>query len=378
MMVIAVAVPSISVGDINGDGYVDLLIGAPLYPSDSGKGRSYVVFGGPGVGQSGGLLLSSLNGANGFKLDGENNNDWSGISVSAAGDINDDGHNDLLIGARGYPGGSGNGRSYVVFGGPGVGQSGDLLLSSLNGANGFKLDGENNGDFSGQSLSAAGDINGDGYADLLIGAHGYPSGSGAQGRSYVVFGGPGVGQSGDLLLSSLNGANGFKLDGANNSNTEVDGRFVSTAGDINGDGVDDVLIGAYEYPNGANKGCSYVVFGDVPPVLINNSLSIFSGGVVFFKASNLAAYDRNHDNSTLVFIPTNMTHGQFELINNPGVMLNNFTQQQIWDRKFNLCMTVVLKRRLITSQFAAKGLLGQGLLRRILPFFIILFWKLIS
>ncbi len=320
-------------GDINGDGYADLVIGSVGYPSGNCIGRSYVVFGGPGVGKTGGLPLSSLNGSNGFKLDGENNNDYSGYSISAAGDINGDGHNDLLIGARLYPAGSCKGRSYAVFGGPGVGQSGDLLLSSLNGANGFKLDGENNGDSSGQSVSAAGDINGDGYADLLIGAHGYPSGSGAKGRSYVVFGGPGVGQSGELLLSSLDGSNGFKLDGADNSNTDDSGRFVSAAGDINGDGVDDVLIGAYEYPSGAYKGRSYVVFGDVPPTLINNSLPLFSGETVLLSTSNLAAYDRNHDNSTLAFIPTNITHGQFELVSNPNVMIVNFTQQQIWDQQ---------------------------------------------
>ena len=97
---------------------------------------------------NGTLALSGLNGANGFKLDGENNGDWSGCSVSTAGDINGDGVGDLLIGAYGYPGiGSGKGRSYVVFGGPGVGSNGTLALSSLNGANGFKLDGENNGDY---------------------------------------------------------------------------------------------------------------------------------------------------------------------------------------------------------------------------------------
>ena len=145
-----------------------------------------MVFGGPGVGSNGDIVLGSLNGTNGFKLDGENNDDWSGWSVSAIGDINSDSYTDLLIGAYGY--GSDTGRSYVVFGGPGVGDSGNILLSSLNGANGFKLDGEAAGDHSGYSVSAAGDINGDGYADLLIGAYGYPAGNN-KGRSYVVFGG---------------------------------------------------------------------------------------------------------------------------------------------------------------------------------------------
>ena len=120
--------------------------------------------------------LSSLNGSGGFKLDGEDGGDLSGVSVSAAGDINGDGYADLVIGADGYPGNVNKGRSYVVFGGPGVGRSGDLQLSSLNGTNGFKLNGENNGDQSGYSVSAAGDINGDGYTDLVIGAYGYPSG----------------------------------------------------------------------------------------------------------------------------------------------------------------------------------------------------------
>ncbi len=101
--------------------------------------------------------LSDLNGQNGFKLDGENNGDASGISVSAVGDINGDGHADFLIGAPNYPVGSAKGRSYVVFGGPGVGSNGNILLSNLNGTNGFKLDGENNGDSSGNSVSTAGE-----------------------------------------------------------------------------------------------------------------------------------------------------------------------------------------------------------------------------
>ncbi len=272
--------------------------------------------------------LGDLNGQNGFKLDGENNGDSSGFSVSTAGDINGDGYADLLVGAPYYPyfAGSGQGRSYVVFGGPGVGSSGDILLSSLNGTNGFKLDSENNGDFSGYSVSTAGDINGDGYVDLLIGAYGYPRSSN-RGRSYVVFGGTEVGSRGDILLSSLNGTNGFKLDGENSADTS--GYSVSAAGDINGDGVADLIIGAIFYPQNRRTGRTYVVFGDIPPVLVNNSLQIYSGQVLRLTTENLAAYDINHDNQTLLFALTEVTHGRFESINSPGIALKSFTQQAV-------------------------------------------------
>ncbi len=313
------------IGDINGDGYADLLIGANGYPGGSFKGRSYVIFGGSRVVGSGGVFnLSSLNGINGFKLDGENNIDYSGASVGAAGDVNGDGHTDLIIDAFGYPGDSRKGRSYLVFGDPGVGGSGVFHLSSLNGINGFKLDGENNNDNSGRFVSGAGDINGDGYSDLLIGAYGYPQGNNT-GRNYVVFGGPGiVGSSGVFNLSSLNGANGFKLDGENNGDYSG---ISGVAGDINGDGVGDLLIGAYGHANFTGR--SYVVFGDIPPVLVQNCLTLQSGSIIPFNSTFLSAYDLNHNNNTLVFIPSDLIHGDFELVSQPGVALANFTQPQL-------------------------------------------------
>ncbi|MBS0349802.1 MAG: FG-GAP repeat protein, partial [Proteobacteria bacterium] len=306
-------------GDINGDSYSDLLIGAGGYPGGNNKGRSYVVFGGQRVGSTGNILLSSLNGTNGFKLDAENNGDWGGNSVSTIGDINGDGYADLLIGAYAYPNGTTKGRGYVVFGSSVVG-SGNILLSSLNGDNGFKLDGENNSTYSIWAVNAAGDINSDGYADLVIGAF---FASGNKGHSYVVFGGPGIGSSGTISLSSLDGINGFKL---NDEDYDYSGP-VSTGGDINGDGIVDLLIGATG--TGGNKGRTYVVFGDTPPILVNNSLFLSVGATIILNSTYLGAYDRNHNNNTLIFVTSSVIHGQFETTYSPGVMLTNFTQQQV-------------------------------------------------
>ena len=188
-------------GDVNGDGVADLIIGAP--ETNSFAGSSYVVFGKAGIGSTGSLPLSSLNGANGFVLPGVTAYDESGWSVSGTGDVNGDGVADLIIGA--VETNSYAGASYVVFGKPGIGSTGSLTLSSLNGGNGFALPGVA-GSSSGNSVSGAGDINGDGVADLIIGAPNANSGAGA---SYVVFGKPGVGSTGSLTLSRLNGANGF-------------------------------------------------------------------------------------------------------------------------------------------------------------------------
>ena len=118
----------------------------------------------------------------------------------------------------------------------------NINLSALNGTNGFKLSGVAADDFSGRAVSTAGDVNGDGVDDLLIGAPRADPNGNYSGASYVVFGRAGVGNGGNLQLSALDGTNGFRLSGvAANDNS---GLAVSMAGDVNGDGMDDLLIGA--------------------------------------------------------------------------------------------------------------------------------------
>ncbi len=251
-------------GDINGDGVDDLIIGAPgVGPTDeiTFQGASYVVFGSNGVGAGGVIELSDLDGSNGFVVNGIDEVDTSGGSVSGVGDINGDGVDDLVIGAsRADPNGNNSGEAYVVFGGGDIGVNGVIDLSGLDGNNGFVLNGISAEDFFGQSVSAAGDVNGDGVIDLIFGASGGDNNGSDSGESYVVFGGSDVGSSGVVELSNLDGSDGFVLNGIDEE--DFSGASVSGAGDFNGDGVDDLIIGAPgANPNGDFTGETYVVYG---------------------------------------------------------------------------------------------------------------------
>jgi hypothetical protein len=132
----------------------------------------------------------------------------------------------------------------------------NLNLSTLDGNNGFKLSGAVAEDATGVSVSGAGDVNGDGFDDLLVGVpRADPTAQGA-GAAYVVFG-KASGFAPNLNLATLNASDGFKLSGV--AAGDALGISVSAAGDMNGDGFDDLVVGAsLADSNGADSGAAYV------------------------------------------------------------------------------------------------------------------------
>ena len=245
-----------SAGDVNGDGFDDIIIGA--HGGDDGgygAGEAYVLFG-----KSGGfgtIDVSNLTATDGFIIQGDDAGDAAGRSVSSAGDVNGDGFDDLIIGAvSGNDGGYNAGEAYVVFG-KASGFS-TIDLTGLAPTDGFIIQGDVAGDLVGQSVSSAGDVNGDGFDDLIVGAYGGDDGGGGAGEAYVVFGK--ASGFGTVDLSSLAPADGFIIQG--DMAWDSAGRSVSTAGDVNGDGYDDLIVGASGGDDGGNDaGEAYVVFG---------------------------------------------------------------------------------------------------------------------
>ncbi|MBK8983682.1 MAG: FG-GAP repeat protein [Ignavibacteria bacterium] len=215
-----------STGDVNSDGYSDVIVGNNA--GGGNAGRAYIYFGGNIMDSTADVVLTE-----------EAANDYFGNSVSSAGDVNSDGYSDVVVGAPGNDAGGNNaGRAYIYFGGNAMDNTADVILT-----------GAATGDYFGSSVSTAGDVNGDGYSDIVVGAKFNDAGGNDAGTAYIYFGGTAMDNTADVILTGAAAGDQF-------------GYSVSSAGDVNGDGYNDIVVGAlFNDAQGFNSGRAYIYFG---------------------------------------------------------------------------------------------------------------------
>ncbi|MCB0397363.1 MAG: FG-GAP repeat protein, partial [Flavobacteriales bacterium] len=219
-------------GDVNGDGYSDVIVGAYLYDNgQTEEGAAFVYHGSAtGISTTAAIMVESNQGYS-----------WFGYSVNTAGDVNGDGYSDVIVGAHSYDNGENNeGAAFVYHG----------SASGISSIPEDTLDSDQANAYMGFRVSSAGDVNGDGYSDVIVSAHAYTNGEANEGAGFVFHGSAaGVDPTPALIIES-NQAGAWM------------GLGVGAAGDVNGDGYGDVVVGAYKYDNGENdEGAAFVYLG---------------------------------------------------------------------------------------------------------------------
>ena len=278
-----------SAGDVNADGYSDVIVGAPLFDDGQvGEGVAFVYYG----------SIDGLTTNNNHKLNKGQANAYFGCSVAGAGDINGDGYDDVIVGAKNYSSGeSEEGAVFIYYGAnsgvdpnaspaglqvnkasahlgftvsaagdvnrdgyadfiasaPTYTNAGNVFLyygSSQPIGNPVGIQGPQNDKHFGEAIAAAGDVNGDGFADIIIGAWAASYGQQGEGAAYIYHGSSGAFNASPIKNLEIN---------QNDANF---GFSVASAGDINGDGYSDVIIGSryYDY-NESNEGAAFVYYG---------------------------------------------------------------------------------------------------------------------
>jgi len=272
-------------GDVNNDGYSDVIIGAYSFANgQTDEGGAFIYHGSAsGLAAGASIILESNQAGANF-----------GIGVSTAGDVDGDGYSDVIIGATKYDNGeTDEGMAFVYYGSE-IG----IQISGF-----WNAESDQAGAIFGLGVSTAGDVNGDGYSDVIIGAVGFDNGEISEGKVFAFLG----------SLSGLSDSANWTAEG--NQASSRFGSAVSTAGDVNGDGYSDVLVGAYRYDNGqTDEGGVFIYHGSASGLAANSNWGEESGQAgAFYGYSVSTAGDVNGDGySDIIVGALNFDNGQLD------------------------------------------------------------------
>ncbi len=235
-----------SAGDVNGDGFSDVIVGSHF------EDKTFIYFGGSSMNSIADIILSADANSNNF-----------GYSVSSSGDVNGDGFSDVIVGALTFIGDNRIGDAFLYYGGSSMNSIADIIFH-----------GEAQDGLFGYSLSSAGDVNGDGYSDIIVGEYGYNI---SYGRAYIYYGGSTMNNIADVVFTGEAALSYF-------------GNSVSTAGDVNGDGYSDVIVGCNNY--NSRFGRAYIYYGglslnNVPDIVLNGEAINSDFGVSVSSAGDI-------------------------------------------------------------------------------------------